>query len=102
MARRKRISIKNWPVRKATCHSCPFRLNAETGREQDPQLASEIQTRLLEASQVCHAPREFGNPEYQVCRGARNWQLQIWHRLGVLDEPTDKDWDRKQKALPYF
>lgn len=85
------VDTEHWPVMQRQCTTCPFRTD-ECGRRIDPQLAARVESRLLEVSQICHHPRLENKPETHLCRGARNWQLTIFHRLGVLAEPTDKAW----------
>lgn len=86
--------VCNFPVMGAQCPTCPFRIDAR-GRHPDPQLVNQIQLRCLtKASQICHHPRLQGKPETHLCRGARNYQIEILHRLGLLDAPTDTAWAR--------
>ena len=68
------------------CATCPFR---EGG---DAALRASVESRLLSASQICHHPRLNGHKETHLCRGARDFQLQLLHRLGFLAEPTDEAW----------
>ena len=78
-------AIRNWPVMAAKCESCPFR---EGG---DIELRNRVMERtVLQASQICHHPRIHGKKESHLCRGARDEQLTILFRLGMLPEPTDK------------
>jgi len=78
-------NIRNWPVMAAKCESCPFR---EGG---DIELRNKVMERtLLTASQICHHPRLHGKKETHLCRGARDEQLTILFRLGMLPEPTDR------------
>lgn len=77
-------NIRNWPVMATQCASCPFR---EGG---DIQLRNAVMSRtLLKASQICHHPRMHGKKETHLCRGARDQQLMILYRMGMLSEPTD-------------
>ena len=47
------IDIKDYPVMKRKCTTCPFRTD-ERGRHADPRLVSRIQKQVLsEASQIC-------------------------------------------------
>lgn len=86
-------NISNFPVMPRQCPSCPFRTDAD-GRHPDPELVSRIQQRCFsEASQICHHPRTHGNQQTHLCRGARDFQIQIFYRLGVLKTPTDKAWE---------
>lgn len=75
------------PVMKTKCVTCPF------GPNGDRQVRTSVESRLLQASQNCHHPRAKGKRETHLCRGARDWQLQVMHRLGVIAEPTDQAWD---------
>ena len=78
-------NIRNWPVMAAKCESCPFR---EGG---DMELRNRVMERtVLQASQICHHPRLHGKKETHLCRGARDEQLTILFRLGMLPEPTDR------------
>jgi hypothetical protein len=83
MSPRKR-STKFWPVRKSMCSSCPFR---EGG---DRELAARVLKRtLFKASQICHHPALEGGKEHELCRGARNEQLNILYHMKILPAPTD-------------
>ena len=83
MTRKK--NIQSWPVMQEQCASCPFR---EGG---DMQLRKNVLARtLLQASQICHHPKLYGKKETHLCRGARDEQLVLLHRLGLLAEPTDE------------
>jgi hypothetical protein len=87
------MNVKDWPVMRAQCASCPFRVD-ERGRHPDLQLVGRIQMQVItRASQICHEVEGY------LCRGGRDYQLMIFHRLGVLVEPTDEAW--KQARLLY-
>jgi len=87
------MNTRDWKVMRTQCATCPFRINAY-GRHNDPALVTKIQARCLsEASQICHHPRLKGRRETRLCRGARNFQLAIFHRIGFLVAPTDAAWD---------
>jgi len=91
--------IRNFSVMQRQCATCPFRNNAK-GRQTDSKLVAEIQQRCLtEASQTCHHPRLKGRQETHLCRGARDYQLQIFYRLGILEEPTDRCWSETHSGI---
>lgn len=91
--------IAEFPVMKKKCTTCPFREN-EQGRCNDPRLVDRIKKEvLIEASQICHHPRLDGKEETHLCRGARDFQLEILHRIGFLDTPTDESWNERKKAV---
>lgn len=77
-----RRSIAGMKVNLRRCHTCPF--NPDGVRE----IRTSVEQRCLtKASQLCH-----GTDNKTLCRGARDFQLMIFHRLGFLTEPTDKAW----------
>lgn len=89
--KRKTYPIKDHPVMKARCKTCPF------GEEGNLDVKHNVESRLLEALQMCHGT---GWPKgTHLCRGARDWQLQVFYRLGVITEPTDEAWDAKRREL---
>lgn len=82
----------------AKCASCPFN---DSG---DIELRNKVIERTsLNASQICHHPRLINKKETHLCRGARDMQLTILYRLGLIPEPTDEsfkltsDFYRKDK-----
>lgn len=84
------------PVRKAKCKTCPFRAGGWTHvRELLEQRA------LTEGSPICHSTgkalvRHGGKRlKAHICRGARDFQLTIFHRLGVIEKPTDEAWQKR-------
>ncbi len=95
MKRRRHRDVSTMPVMAAKCRTCPF------GPAGDPELRSRIErTVLTAASQTCHHTGVIhGKPDTHLCRGARDLQLQFFHRLGFLPAPTDQAWKEKQKEL---
>jgi hypothetical protein len=70
-------------VNKTLCETCPF--------NDDGCIAirTRVQQRVLsQASQMCH-----GTENKTLCRGARDFQIQIFYRMGFLKEETDKCWE---------
>jgi len=85
-------NIERFLVMSKQCKTCPFRKDKQ-GKHRDNKLVARIQIQSLkEGNQICHRPRLEGKTETHLCRGARDYQLEIFHRLGILDEPTDKCW----------
>jgi len=79
------------------CKSCPF------NPEGDANLADKVRQRSLEASQICHGTEGPQREPRSLCRGARDYQIQILYRLGVLAQPTDQCWQQtytEQKKTP--
>jgi hypothetical protein len=88
----KKISTET-PIMKARCKTCPF-------NSPDSKLANKVQLRVMtQASQLCHSTRVANKPETHLCRGARDYQLEIFYRLGVIAEPTDGSWTNKARQL---
>jgi hypothetical protein len=81
---------KPYPLMAQQCKTCPFRAGA------DARLQDQITSRLLETNQMCHAPRLVGKRETHLCRGGRDWQLQVFYRLGLLEEENDAAWAAAQ------
>jgi hypothetical protein len=88
-------------VRPKKCATCPFRADSPYA-----YLAKDLtQSALGKSSRICHSTgsnnainERTGKPP-MLCRGARDIQLRVFHRLGVLDAPTDKAWERANKQL---
>lgn len=87
--------VRNMPVMKAKCATCPF------GPDGDPHVQANVVSRLLTGSQECHSTGHpvYGTQATHLCRGARDWQLTILHRMGLLTEPTDEAFAAKAKEL---
>lgn len=70
---------------------------SETG---DKRLAAAVLDRtLFQSSQICHHPRLNGKKETHLCRGQRDEQLVLLHRMGLIDEPTDAAFTAKSREL---
>lgn len=88
--------IRNFPVMKGMCKTCPFREE----HEGQIEIANMVRNRCLtEASQICHHPRLHGKKEDHLCRGARQFQLQVFFRLGVIEAETDAAWEEAWKQM---
>jgi hypothetical protein len=80
------------------CPSCPFRKD-ERGREACPEVTFQVKSNALKGiNQFCHStpgggPGETPGPKTKLCRGARDHAAMLFHRLGLLDAPTDEAWD---------
>jgi len=92
------MNISKMEVMKARCLTCPFGNKGE--RDRSPHTADKVRARVItSASQICHHPRLSGKKQTHLCRGARDYQLTIFHRLGVITEPTDVAWKQQQNSL---
>ncbi len=87
--------VSNMPVMQSNCETCPF------GPNGDRYLRSTIEQRVMfTASQTCHHTGSIhGKPDTHLCRGARDYQLQIFYRLGILDAETDEAWAKAQERI---
>lgn len=86
--------IRNFPVMKEKCASCPFR------EDGDPRLRAAVISRTnVKASQICHHPRVHGKKETHLCRGARDEQLVLLHRMGLIKEPTDACFEETSRGV---
>lgn len=90
------MSATQLPVRKTNCKTCPFRRKSEGGWEEVQPLLAE--RAILEGTPICHSTgralvRHDGEKlKAHICRGARDLQLKVFHRLGVITAPTDEAW----------
>ena len=79
------------PLMPEMCGSCPFSTSEKRIRLA-PQTEAHIRAYLLEGiSHLCHhaqLTQEAGEPTH-TCRGGRDYQLTMFHRLG-LDSRADR------------
>jgi len=76
-----------------SCRTCPFR---EGGLELGAYRMGEIQLYLVKGTNhMCHSDRS----DKTICRGGRNYQLVIWHRMGMIENPTDNSLDEAMKGV---
>lgn len=67
------------------CETCIFR---DVQHFVSPARLQVIKNYLIAGERhVCHKPSSMRNDV--ACRGGRNLQLLIWHRMGFIDAPTD-------------
>ena len=92
-----------FPVCRVMCKTCPFRKGSPYA-----SLAPDLTiSALTQSSRICHSTgssaihHHTGKPR-RLCRGARNQQLQLFYRLGVIDAATDAAWNREclARGLP--
>lgn len=75
-------NIEGLKLRKGQCKTCPFK------RENQEMLSVErwgdIYKYLLKGvNHICHST------DKHVCRGGRDWQLNVWCSMGIISGPTD-------------
>ena len=76
-------NIVGMSVNAKRCKTCPF------NDDGDLRIRASVEERCLnKASQLCH-----GTNDTTLCKGARDFQLQIFHALGWLSAPTQAAWD---------
>jgi hypothetical protein len=85
-------NTKGWKVMPTCCATCPF--------VHDPELAARVLDRtLFRSSQICHHPTLHGKPETRLCRGQRDFQLQLLHHMGLIESPTDDAFERRSSEV---
>lgn len=73
-------------VRKTQCETCVFKDECDGGVVLGDGRREEIKQNLLNGiNQLCHHDNNK-----TICRGGRNFQLQIFHRMNLIPEPTDE------------
>lgn len=87
-------------VMSAMCGTCPFR----DGSPYEFLRGHLTQSALTEASRECHSTGSNGvnvrtGKKPKLCRGARDLQLQVFYRLGIIEAPTDEAWAKQRKEL---
>ena len=82
-------------VRKNQCKTCPWRPKSPLNHTV-PEIAQKA---ITEHNHYCHNEQLEGRTPTILCRGTRNYQLKIFHKLGVLAEPTDDCWKETLKSL---
>lgn len=86
------------PVMNKQCKSCIFRHDGNQVRLSSERMA-EISSYLVKGTQhICHTP-QAGSKDNLICRGGRDFQLQVFHRLGVIAEPTDESLSEAMQAV---
>lgn len=92
---RERRNVAGWPVMKHKCQTCPF------GPNGDKAVAAGVTARTIgfQVSQICHHPSLHGRPETHLCRGARDQQLVLLHRIGMIDSATDEAFAKRTVEL---
>jgi hypothetical protein len=86
-------------VREQMCEFCPWRKDGGVLHDSPEEFAVLRESVIFEANQRCHAPAFDGEVESQICRGARNYQINFFHRLGILSEPSDRAWAEALEEL---
>ena len=89
------VNSKNMPTRAHHCATCPF---SDTGWTHVRPLLTE--RALTAATPICHSTGKDAlvksQGPRQLCRGARDLQIQFFYRIGFLDAPTEEAWEAKR------
>lgn len=73
-------------TRKSPCSTCPF-VNAEYRNFITAERMTEIYSYLLDGlNHFCHSD----DSNKTICKGGRQWQLQMWFNIGIISEPTEQ------------
>lgn len=74
--------VSSLPVMLACCKSCPFK--EVDGRQQNPELASQVTSRtLFKAQQICHGTEGKNRVARNRCKGSYDFNKTIYARLGL-------------------
>lgn len=86
--------MKKLPIMPVQCSTCPFRDGGWTYLR--PLL---VQRAISDGTPICHstglALTKRVRGRAHLCRGARDLQLMIFHRIGFIEARTDEAWDKK-------
>lgn len=75
-------------VRAKKCETCPF----SSGSPVEHLKGYLADFALNTGNRYCHHQQLSGKAPDVICRGARDVQIAVFHRLGVLEAPTDEAW----------
>src|SRR4051794_31621422 len=82
------------------CATCPFHAAGWT------HVRELLTSRAMQAAPICHSTGSRALKkgkdwikQAHVCRGARNLQLDMMFRLGVIKAPTDAAWAEKVNEM---
>lgn len=82
--------VSQFLVRQNKCSTCPFRM--KNGKYRDFELVSRLQAQVLTtANHICHHEALQGKESNYICRGAKDYQLEIYNRLIHLHLETATD-----------
>lgn len=84
------------PIMPAQCKTCPF------WDDGYAEVRGLLMLRSLgEATPICHSTGDkplTNKPVFKdshLCRGARDFQIRFFHRIGFIESPTDEAWFKK-------
>lgn len=88
---------KPLPTMASMCATCPFRNEGWT------EVRELLQRRALtEGTPICHSTGKALTERLgkaHLCRGARDFQLIMFHRMGFIAAPTDEAWEGRWREL---
>jgi hypothetical protein len=84
----RRIPIQGMAIMRKMCVTCPFQEHGSI------EVRSNVISRLFEVSQTCHEAHDK-----RLCRGARDFQLTCFYRIGMIEAPTDEAWEKKRREV---
>lgn len=92
--------MKNLPLRKTMCATCPFKPGSKYA-ELAPSLTASA---LNQASRICHstgsnAIHHKTGKKPHLCRGARDVQLDVMAAMSVIAAPTDEAWNAQRVEI---
>ncbi len=80
------IPVSELPVMKQYCATCPFKQDADGGR-QNQELANTVMSRtLFQAQQICHGTEGDSREPNNRCKGAYDETFTIYQRMGLEPE----------------
>ncbi len=85
---KKKIDIKDCNAKK--CATCIF--NRKQNIITQERLGSIQQYLINGTNHICHTTDK-------ICRGGRDFQLEIWSRLGIIEIPTDEALYKKNEEV---
>ena len=85
--------LRTYPVQPKPCKTCPF--EGETPIQLSPERYHYFINNLAGNGQhLCHSKNNKA-----ICRGARNIQLRMLCAMGLLDNSTDEEFNKKMNEI---
>jgi len=91
--------ILKHPVAAEQCASCIFRTDGNQVELRAGRLDKIREYLLRGKPHRCHGPATKGHQSKLACRGGRDYQLQLWSRMGWIEDATDEALEKRMREL---
>ncbi len=89
--------VASEPLREKMCATCPFREGSKTAYLKETLTEASVrETRICHSTGSNNAFHKRTGISPHICRGSRDFQLQLFFKLGVIESPTDEAWNKQR------